>query len=252
MARKIIITGASRGIGRATACKLAKQGDHIVINYFRNKEAALETAAMVEKKGAIARIVQANVRSEKDLKVLAATFDSVDLLIHNAAIGALKPMDKMRSNQWDLTIESSLRPFWLLTKLCTLSEGAQVIGLSSLGSRLFTPGYAAMGAAKAGMEALTRQLAVELSPRKIRVNTVCGGLINTDALNYFPKGSFQIGENVYENSKELLISRTAQATPLGRIGEPEDIANVVWLLTRPEAAWITGQVLVADGGFSLL
>ena len=109
-----------------------------------------------------------------------------------------------------------------------------------------------MGAAKAGVEALTRQLAVELSPQKIRVNTVCGGLIDTDALNHFPKGTFRIGELELENSKELMMSRTAQATPLGRIGTPEDLANAVWLLVQPEAAWITGQVLVVDGGFSLL
>ena len=252
MSRNIIVTGASRGIGRAIAEKISEPGDRIVINYLRSEEAAQEVVNGLQSRGVDARPVQANVRSEKDLKRLASCFEVVDILVHNAAIGALKPMDKLRSNQWDLTLESSLRPFWLLSKLCTFRKGAQIIGLSSLGSRLFTPGYAAMGAAKAGVEALTRQLAVELSPQKIRVNTVCGGLIDTDALNYFPKGSFQIGDLTLENSKELLIERTKMATPLGRIGTPEDLANAVWLLTRPEAGWITGQVVVVDGGFSLL
>jgi enoyl-[acyl-carrier protein] reductase III len=96
-----------------------------------------------------------------------------------------------------------------------------------------------MGAAKAGMEALTRQLAVELAPRRIRVNTVCGGLVRTDALNYFPES-------------ELMISQAESATPLGRIGEPSDIADAVWLLCAPESGWITGQVIVADGGLSLM
>ena len=97
-----------------------------------------------------------------------------------------------------------------------------------------------MGAAKAGLEALTRQLAVELSPQKVRVNTVCGGLIQTDTLQYFP-----------EDMKPLIEHATTY-TPLGRIGLPEDMANVVWLLTQNEAAWITGQTIIVDGGLSLL
>jgi len=239
MSRRIIVTGASRGIGRAIAVKLAEEGDEIVVNFLRNEAAANETAELIRGKGAEPILCQANVRHEDDLKKLAAVFDGVDILVHNAAIGALKPYDKIRKNHWDLTLESSLRPFWLLTKLCPLNPKALVIGLSSLGSRRFIPGYAAMGAAKAGLEALTRQLAVELSPRKIRVNTICGGLIRTDALNYFPEG-------------ELMISRAEEATPLGRMGLPEDIAGAAWLLTRPEADWMTGQTLVVDGGLSLL
>ena len=95
-----------------------------------------------------------------------------------------------------------------------------------------------MGAAKAGMEALTRQLAVELAPQEVRVNTVCGGLIETDTLQYFP-------------NPDKMIELTKALTPLGnRIGQPEDVANAVWLLTRPEASWITGQVIVVDGGYS--
>ncbi len=237
----VLITGSSRGIGRAIAARLARPGGRVVINYLRNEAAAAESAAAVREAGAEALIVQANVRDPKDLARLAGILDRVDVLVHNAAIGVLKPMDAIRSNQWDLTLESSLRPFWLLTKLCLerLSEGASVIGLSSLGSRSFVPGYAAMGAAKGGMEALTRQLAVELAPRRIRVNTVCGGLVDTDALNYFV-------------DKERVIETARNITPMGRLGTPEDIAGVVELLTMPQAGWITGQVIVADGGYSLL
>jgi len=235
----ILVTGGSRGIGRAICLELAAPDRRILVNYLRNEKAAEETAAMVRERGAEALVVQGNVRSEDDLKVLASAFDSVDVLIHNAAVGALRPYDKMRSNHWDLTLESSLRPFWLLTKLVNLSEGASVIGVSSLGSRRFTPGYAAMGAAKAGMEALTRQLSVELSPRKVRVNTVCGGLIETDTLEYFP-------------NKDEMIEFAVQRTPMGRLGQPEDLARVVAFLASDAAEWITGQVIVADGGFSVL
>lgn len=233
----VLITGASRGIGAAIARAFAAPGRTLALNYLQNEAAARAVAADCEAKGAVAIPVQGDVRSEADLKRLAALF-AVDVLVHNAAIGALKPYDKIRSGQWDLTLESSLRPFWLLTRLCTLRDGANVVGISSLGSRRFIPGYAAMGAAKAGLEALTHQLAVELAPR-VRVNTICGGLIRTDALTYLPEGA-------------AMLEMAEKHTPLGRAGRPEDIADAVTLLCDPRAAWITGQVIVCDGGLSLL
>ena len=234
----IVITGSSRGIGRAIALRLAAPGNRILINYLRNQAAADAVANEVRAAGAEAIVVQGNVRKEEDLKRLAAGFDSVDVLIHNAAIGALKPYDRIRTSHWDLTLESSMRPFWLLTKLTSLADGANVIGLSSMGSQRYIPGYAAMGAAKAGIEALTRQLAVELAPRGIRVNTVCGGLIRTDAIQYFPEG-------------EEMLNLADRLTPLGRVGEPEDLAGAVAMLLSEDARWITGQVIVVDGGLSL-
>lgn len=237
----ILITGASRGIGAAIARRFAAPGNVIAINYMKSLEAAQDVAKDCERAGAKAVLVAGDVRNEEDLKSLAAVFGpgvGVDVLVHNAAIGVLKPWDKIRTGQWDLTLESSLRPFWLLTRLCTLNEGANVIGLSSMGSRQFVPGYAAMGVAKAGVEALTRQLAVELAPR-VRVNTVCGGLVRTDALKYF-------------HDAEGMIRFAENHTPLTGIASPDDIAAVVHLLCDPRARWVTGQVIVADGGLSLL
>jgi len=237
----ILITGASRGIGAAIARRFAAPGNVICINYMKSLEAAQDVARDCEQAGAKAILVGGDVRNEEDLKSLAAVFGpgvGVDVLVHNAAIGVLKPWDKIRTGQWDLTLESSLRPFWLLTRLCTLNEGANVIGLSSMGSRQFVPGYAAMGVAKAGIEALTRQLAVELAPR-VRVNTVCGGLVRTDALKYF-------------HDAEGMIRFAENHTPLKGIASADDIAAVVHLLCDPRARWVTGQVIVADGGLSLL
>ncbi len=234
----ILVTGASRGIGAAIATTLAGEGRTVAVNYLQNEAAAREVAAAVEARGARAVVVQGNVRAEEDCKRLSAVFpDGVDVLVHNAAVGALKPYATLRTSHWDLTMESSLRPFWLLTKLCAMRRGGQVVGISSLGSRGYIPGYAAMGAAKAGMEALTRQLAVELAPQGVRVNTVCGGLVRTDALAYFPEGA-------------AMLEAAERLTPLGRVGEPQDIADAVALLCDPRAAWITGQVIVADGGLS--
>jgi len=235
----VLVTGSSRGIGRAIAVRLARPGGRVVVNYLQNEAAAEETAAQVRERGAEPIVVQGNVRSEDDLRQLAGALEEVDVLVHNAAVGALKPFDKMRTTHWDLTLESSLRPFWLLTKLAPVVEGGSIIGLSSLGSQRFIPGYAAMGASKAGMEALTRQLAVELAPKRIRVNTVCGGLVDTDALQYFPE-------------RDRMIMYAKRMTPFGRLGTPEDLAGVVELLVQPGAQWITGQVIVADGGLSLI
>lgn len=235
----VLVTGGSRGIGRAIACKLSRPGGTVVINYLRNDAAARETAAMVEERGATAIVMQADVRSEKDLKRLAKAVDTVDVLVHNAAVGAMKPYKKLRTSHWDLTLESSLRPFWLLTKLVTMNEGGSVIGISSMGSQRHIPGYIAMGAAKGGLESMTRQLAVELAPQKVRVNTVCGGLIETDTLAYLTEG-------------EKMLDFARQYTPLGRVGTPEDMACAVAMLASPEARWVTGQVVVVDGGLSLL
>ena len=238
----ILITGASRGIGRAIAIRLANPNTRILFSYLQNDAAAEETCQRIHSAGGTARAIQSDVRNPDSLRALVTEagewFGGLDILIHNAAIGALKPMDKLRVNQWDLTLESSLRPFWLLSKLCLplFREDSQIIGLSSLGSRQFTPGYAAMGAAKGGMEALTRQLAVELAP-KTRVNTVCGGLVQTDAIQHIP-GVSQLTEDIIK------------ATPMGRIATPEDIAGAVAVLLSSDARWINGHVLVADGGFS--
>ena len=238
----VLITGASRGIGRAIAIRLAQDGARIVFNYLQNEPAALETIADIQAAGGEAYALSADVRSPDALKMLVAEAGSrlggIDLLVHNAAMGALKPMEKMRTNQWDLTLESSLRPFWLLSKLCLplLREGSSIIGITSLGSRKYTPGYAAMGASKGGVEALVRQFAVELAP-KTRVNAVCGGLIETAVLKYLPEA-------------EQLVEHVKQATPLARIGQPSDIAGVVAMLASEDARWINGQVVVADGGLS--
>ena len=235
--RNILITGSSRGIGRAIALKLANAGDHVLINYLQNIEAAQHTAQLLQEQGVQTTVIQGNVRDENALKQMAGVFSEVDILVHNAAIGVMKPFHKIRSKQWDLTIESSLRPFWLLSKLVSMREGGQIVGISSMGSRRYITGYAAMGAAKAGMEALTRQLSVELGPCRVRVNTICGGLIQTETLQYLQEA-------------EQMLEIARQLTPLGRVGEAEDIANAVWLLCQPEALWINGQVIVVDGGLS--
>lgn len=238
----VLVTGASRGIGRAIAVRLGKNGARVLVNWLKEEAAAEETCRLVREAGGEAFAVQGDVRAPEQLQKLVDAarerFGGLDVLVHNAAIGALKPMQQIRVAQWDLTVESSLRPFWLLTKLALplLRPGSQVIGITSLGSRQFTPGYAAMGACKAGVEALTRQLAVELAPN-VRVNCVCGGPVDTDSFAHLPEA-------------ERMKSEIGKITPLGRIGNPDDIAFAVAMLVSPDARWINGQTLVADGGLS--
>jgi len=238
----VLITGASRGIGRAIAERFGRDGHRVLVGYLRNEAQAEATCEQIRATGGLAWPVAGDVRNPEALKGLVeaarSRFGGLDVLVQNAAIGALKPADRLRVSHWDLTLESSLRPFWLLTKLALpiLRDGGSVVGLSSLGSVRYTPGYAAMGAAKAGLEALTRQLAVELAPR-LRVNSVRGGLVRTDALTAFPDG-------------ETLAAEVEAGTPLGALATTDDLAEAVAFLASDAARAITGQVVVVDGGFS--
>lgn len=242
-----LITGSSRGIGRATAFQLARRGAAICINYVRNEEAARSTAGELESLGVKTAVIQANVGDPKAAEALveetASLLGPPDILIHNAALGAFKPVHKLRLNQWDLSLDVNAKAFLVLAqKTAPLMEsrgGGCMIALSSLGSRRFIPHYGAIGISKAALECLIRYLAVELAPRKIRVNGVSGGLVETDALKAFPE---------YETFRREVIKRT----PAGKIADPDDLAAVVAFLTTPEAAWIVGQTLIADGGLSLI
>lgn len=242
-----LITGASRGIGRAIAHELAAMGANIVLNYVRNDEAAKAAEAELLAMGVKVLVHQANVGDPKAMDAMVdaaiAQFGKIDLLVHSAALGAFKPVHKLKTNQWEISLDINAKAFLLLVQKVLPSmektgEGT-IITLSSLGAQRYIPNYGAIGISKAALESLVRYLGVELAPKKIRVNCVSGGLVDTDAVKYFPD---------FENLKKEVVSRT----PAGRIGQPEDIAKIVAFLASPESAWIIGQTIVADGGFSLI
>ena len=241
----VLITGASRGIGRAIAELFAGEGAHIVLNYLRNEEAARQTEKTLTALGATVLTVQANVGNPKEARELVEAagkkFGRIDVLVHNAALGAFKPVSELRVNQWELSLDVNAKAFLVLSQAALPwmeKVGGSVIALSSLGSKRYIPNYGAIGVSKAALEALVRYLAVELAPKKIRVNAVSGGLVDTDAMRTFPQS------DVFK--KEVL-----KRTPAGRIGRPEDLARVVAFLASPEADWIFGQTVTADGGLSL-
>ncbi len=242
-----LITGASRGIGRAIALRLADDGVNIAVNYLQNEEAARKTVEELHAKGVKAAAFQANVGDLDSHKVLfedvLRTFGSIDILIHNAALGAFKPVHRLKMNHWDLSMNINAKAFLALAqKVLPVMEPKKegiIIALSSLGAHHFIPNYGAIGISKAAIEATVRYLAVELMPKGIRVNCVSGGLVDTDALKMFP---------FFDDFKKEVLKRT----PAGRIGKPEDLARVVAFLCSPESSWMVGQTLIADGGLSLI
>ena len=243
-----LITGSGRGIGSAIALHFAGLGTNIVINYFRNREPAEETAREVKKLGVQAEIVKANVGDMEDISRLAAetdrVFDGLDFLISNAGSGYNRPVMEQRPKGWNWTMDINARAYLFLAQKCVpLMEkkgGGSIVAISSPGSFRVLPEYAVVGASKAAIEALTRYLAVELAPRNINANAVSPGIVATEALQHF---------NTLQD--EDLLEEIAEQTPAGRIVTPEDVAGIVAFLCSPGAEMIRGQTIIADGGFTL-
>ena len=244
--RVILITGGTRGIGRAIALRLARERPRqIVVAYCSNHAAARQTVAELEALGVPAASIPTEVSREE---LLAQLFEQVrerwgrlDVFVSNAARTAFTPTLDLSSRSWQRTLDINARAFLLGAQHAArlMEEGGRIIGLSSLGSRYYVPNYAALGVAKAAIETLARYLAVELAPRGINVNVVCGGFIDTDSTRMVPDHAHVV---------EQVVART----PAGRMGRPEDLAGIVAFLCSPDSDWIRGQTLIADGGFSLL
>jgi enoyl-[acyl-carrier protein] reductase III len=243
--RKVaLVTGASRGIGRAIAVELADAGYDVVVNYLRHDEAARETQRLVEERGGQAWLAPANIGEPDEIKALFAEVrrrPRLDAVIHNAALGTFKDLLRIRPNQLELAFRvNALALLWLAQEswpLLAATRGS-IVALSSLGSTRVVPHYGIVGPSKAALESLVRYLAVELRPRGVTVNAVSGGFMDTDALRAFPDW-------------EALVDQTVARTPGGRIGEPADMARVVRALVCGRLDWVCGQVILADGGFTL-
>lgn len=244
--KTVLITGASRGIGRTIAELFSSEGADIVLNFLRNEEAARETEKVLVSQGSRVLKIQANVGNPKEAQEFVERagkkFGQIDILVHNAALGAFKPVSSLRVNQWDLSLDVNAKALLVLTQTALPwmeKQGGSIIALSSLGAKRYIPNYGAIGISKAALETLVRYLAVELALKKIRVNAVSGGLVDTDASRSFPQ-------------QEVFTKEVIRRTPAGRIGRPEDLARIVVFLASEEAGWIYGQTLIADGGLSLI
>ena len=236
----VLVTGGSRGIGRAIALRFARDGARrVAIGYLRNDRAAEETAGEIEAAGAEAVLVRGNVTSQRVLDQVAG-LGPLEALIHNAATGVIRPALETADKHWDWTLNANARALLQLTRAAApnLGEGSSIVAISSLGAQRVLENYVLVGTSKAALEALVRYLAVELAPRGIRVNAVSGGVVDTAALDHFP-------------NRERMLAGGA-SNPVGRLVEPDDIAGTVAFLCSSDADMIRGQTLIVDGGFSLL
>jgi enoyl-[acyl-carrier protein] reductase III len=238
---KALVTGGTRGIGRAIALRFARDGaERLVLGYMRNDRAAEEAAEAVRESGAEPVLVRGNVASERVVAELAS-HGPFDVVVHNAATGVIRPALETEDKHWDWTLSANARAFLSLARAAApdMPAGSSIVAVSSLGSTRVLENYVLVGTSKAALESLVRYLAVELAPRGIRVNAVSAGVVETGALEHFP-------------NRETMIREGLERTPAGRLVEPEDVAGAVAYLASADAAMVRGHTLVVDGGFSLL
>ncbi|HEU4965169.1 MAG TPA: enoyl-[acyl-carrier-protein] reductase FabL [Bacilli bacterium] len=242
-----LVTGGSRGIGKAIALRLAQEGADVVINFFRNRKPAEETKVEIEQLGRRCHIIKANVG---DVEKIGALFEEIrsemgglDILISNAASGVQIPAMEVEEKHWDWTMGINAKALLFLAQqaapLMEARGGGAIVSISSLGSTFALKNYTCVGTSKAALESLTRYLGVELAPKNITVNAVSGAAVDTDALKTFP-------------NREEMLQEHADQTPAGRMITAEDLANVVHFLCTDQAKMICGQTIVVDGGFSLV
>ncbi|MQF99092.1 MAG: enoyl-[acyl-carrier-protein] reductase FabL [SAR202 cluster bacterium] len=240
-----LVTGGSRGIGKAICLALASDGANVIVNYARHSKEADETVLSLQQLGVKAKKIRANLGDPEKIKEMfreiQREFGSLDILVNNAASGVQRQATELEIKHWDWTLDINARAAWLCAIASTklMAPGSRIVNITSLGSYKVIPNYVSVGVSKAALEALTRYLAVELSSQGIIVNAVSGGLVDTDALRSF------------ENSKDL-IEDSVSRTPAGRMIKATDISDVVLFLCSEQSSMIRGQVIVVDGGISLL
>ncbi len=236
-----VVTGGSRGIGRAIALKLAEQGASIVVNYTSNSTAADEVVATIEKMGSKALAVKADVSNAEDIQNLIKTTESelgkIQILINNAGITRDGLLIRMKEEEWDDVLNINLKGVFLATKMIgkTMLKQKQgsIVNVTSVVGLMGNAGQANYAASKAGVIGFTKSVAKEFASRNINVNAVAPGFIQSDMTD-------KLGEDVIENYMN--------AIPLGRLGVADDVANLVSFLVSDASNYITGQTIQVDGG----
>jgi len=252
-ARYALVTGGSRGIGRGITLKLADHGVHVAINYLKDEASAKTTLDQVRARGADGFIVQADVSQpqqvERLFKRVSDEFGSLDIFVNNAR-GEVStfyeaPME-IPVEKFDCAMDSQAKAFLVGTRAAEklMPNGGRIVAITYARGGLFGSwqSWVAMGAAKSALEVLVRYFAVTLAPRGITVNAISPGWTDDSVLNTLPDAVVQMIREYHENGW----------TPMRRLGTPADIANAVSLFCTKEAAWITGQVVAADGGMGLM
>ncbi len=237
-----MVTGASRGIGRAIALRLAQMGAQVAVNYARSEAAARQVVLEIEQSGGAAGLLQADLAETAQIGPMFDAFERnfgpLDILVNNAGIAIFKPVAETSLEDFQSTFDLNTRGAFLCLRESArrMRDGGRIVNISTGATVGGTAGGAIYCGSKAALEQFTRALARELAPRAITVNTVSPGFTETEMLAQFPG----------------LVESAPKLTPLGRVGQPADIANVVGFLCSPEGAWLTGQNLQASGGLNMV
>lgn len=239
-----LVTGGSRGIGRAIALSLAEAGAKVIINYQGNEQAALETLNQIKEIGGVGEIYKADVSSAEEvnsmIKNIIDKYQSLDILVNNAGITRDTLIMRMKDEEWHQVIDTNLTGVFncirAVTRPMMKQRFGKIVNISSVVGINGNAGQINYSAAKAGVIGITKSAAKELASRGIMVNAVAPGYISTDMTE-------NLGEKVTEN----IVSHI----PLGRVGTPQDVAKMVLFLAGPNADYITGQVISVDGGMAM-
>ncbi len=243
--RVALVTGASRGIGRAIALELAARGAAVVVNYHQSPERANEVVKTIQAGGGQAAAFQADVsqfeQAQNLVKFVLDTFGDLHILVNNAGITRDTLIMMMSEADWDAVIETNLKSAFNCSKAAVKhmlrKRYGRIINIASVAGQMGNPGQTNYSASKAGQIGFTKALAREVAARNITVNAVAPGFVETEILNAMPAGA---------------LETALKLVPLGRIGQPQEIAYAVAFLASDQAAYITGQTLGVDGGMAMM
>lgn len=237
-----LVTGASGGLGKAIANQLAEEGARVVVNYAKNAEKAQEVVAAIESSGGTALAMRADVSCLKEVEemvdVIYEKFGKIDILVNNAGVNRDELLISMEQEDWDAVININLGGLFHCTKAVAkymmIQKSGRIINISSVAGERGGRGQSNYAASKGGVNAFTRSVAMELAPKKITVNAIAPGVIETE-----------MSSTVIRRAKDYILNAVA----LKRLGQPEEIAKVVAFLASDDSSYITGEVIRVDGGF---
>lgn len=241
--KRVLVTGGTRGIGRAISLKLAQAGASVLANYVRNEPAARELLEIVRAVRGDVQVCRADLAGKTGMNHLLEAVRAwcgtarLDGLVHCAATGVHRPMGELTARHFDWTLTLNTRAFLeLTTRLLPLfAAPATVVVISSLGAQRATPTYGLVGASKAALEALARHMALELGPRGIRTNILCAGTVETEAWQALP-------------NREERLAEARRRSPIGRLVTPDEVAGCALFLCSEASSGVNGSTLVVDGG----
>lgn len=237
----VLVTGGTRGIGRAISMQLARAGARVVANYARNDDAAEGLRSEAADEALELEVLRADLTLPKGLACVKARMeqaaDEIVSIVHCAATGVHRPFEQLTLRQWDWTMALNVRAFFELVQslLPLMTHGSAIVPVSSAGAVCAVPAYTAVGSSKAALESLARHMASELAPRGIRVNILSPGSVETDAWNAFP-------------DKEQRLAQAVNRSPLGRLVTLDEVALAAQFLVSPASRGMVGHTLVMDGG----